>query len=363
MRRGAQVSETFAHKVIEWFDSHGRHDLPWQRQPTPYRVWVSEIMLQQTQVATVIPYYERFLARFPSVEDLAAAPVDDVLHHWSGLGYYARARNLHQAAQRVVSEHGGLFPDDLDTMQALPGIGRSTAGAILSLAGGQRQAILDGNVKRVLARCFAVEGWPGSTAVGRQLWQLAERLTPDGRVAAYNQAMMDLGATVCTRARPACGRCPLHTDCQAAASGRQADYPGKKPKKALPQRTVRMLLVRNAAGELLLEQRPPSGIWGGLWSLPETAGDADPQGWCERHLASPVKLIRTLEPRRHTFSHFQLHIEPFELLLKGPGRGVLETGGRLWYNPAQPPDLGLAAPIARLIAEATEQPIREQNHG
>ncbi|MCB1725084.1 MAG: A/G-specific adenine glycosylase [Chromatiaceae bacterium] len=354
MRRDAQVSDAFAARVLRWFDRHGRHDLPWQQDPDPYRVWVSEIMLQQTQVATVIPYFERFMQRFPDVRTLAVAPSDDVLHHWSGLGYYARARNLHATAQTVVADFDGRMPDDLDTLQSLPGIGRSTAGAILSLACGQRQVILDGNVKRVLARCFAVDGWPGTGAVQRELWRLTERLTPRDRVADYNQAMMDLGATLCTRSSPDCAVCPLHADCAARSTGRQADYPGRKPKRPLPQRAVTMLLVRNADGELLLERRPPSGIWGGLWSLPETRPGNDPAGWCRTHLAAPAQVVRRLAPRRHTFSHFHLHIEPVELLLNGPGCGVLEGDARLWYNPARPQDLGFAAPVARLIAEVVE---------
>ena len=348
------MSGDFAARVLAWFDAHGRHDLPWQHAVSPYRVWVSEIMLQQTQVATVIPYFARFMQRFPTVDELAAAPVDDVLHLWSGLGYYARARNLHKAAQAVVERFGGQFPTTLDEMHSLPGIGRSTAGAILSLASGQRQVILDGNVKRVLARHRAIAGWPGAADVQAQLWRLAEDYTPAQRVAGYNQAMMDLGATVCTRAKPNCIACPVAHDCAARTQGRQRDYPGRKPKKTLPQRAVRMLLVRNASGELLLEQRPPAGIWGGLWGLPETAPDTDPATWCRDVLASNARVLRTLAARRHTFSHFHLDIEPVELCLDNPGLRVLEERGRVWYNPAHPLDLGLAAPVARLIAEVTE---------
>ena len=348
------MSADFAQQVLRWFDRHGRRHLPWQQDINPYRVWVSEIMLQQTQVNTVIPYFERFMQRFPTVDALATAPLDDVLHHWSGLGYYARARNLHRAARQVCEQYGGVFPGDLEAMQALPGIGRSTAGAILSLASGQRQVILDGNVKRVLARFFGIEGWPGSSAVLRQLWQCADSLTPEKRVDHYNQAMMDLGATVCTRGRPACDSCPLAGDCVALASGRQQELPGRKPKKDLPRRAVRMLLVRDGSGGLLLERRPPAGIWGGLWSLPEIAVDADPLGWCREALQQSARITRHLDPRRHTFSHFHLDIEPVELLLNGPGCGVLEAAGRVWYNPRQPDDVGLAAPVARLIGEITD---------
>ena len=348
------MSADFARRVLRWFDRHGRRHLPWQQDVSAYRVWVSEIMLQQTQVNTVIPYFERFMQCFPTVAALAAAPLDDVLHHWSGLGYYARARNLHRAAQQICERHGGELPDDLERMQALPGIGRSTAGAILSLAGGQRQVILDGNVKRVLARCFGIDGWPGSSAVLRQLWECAEAMTPAERVDHYNQAMMDLGATVCTRGRPACDSCPLADDCVALAAGRQRELPGRRPKKRLPERAVRMLLVRDGSGALLLERRPPVGIWGGLWSLPEIAADADPLGWWRETLQRPARVTRHLDRRRHTFSHFHLDIEPVELLLSGPGYGVLEAADRVWYNPLHPDDVGLAAPVARLIDEIAD---------
>jgi len=341
----------FDHKVLQWFDAHGRKDLPWQRDATPYRVWVSEIMLQQTQVATVIPYYQRFMARFPDVVSLADAPVDDVLHLWSGLGYYARARNLHKAAQQVRDAHAGRFPQDLDAVTALPGVGRSTAGAVLSLALGRHHAILDGNVKRVLARCFAVAGWPGRAAVLTRLWALTERLTPAARVRDYNQAMMDLGATVCTRGRPACDACPLAADCRARAQGNPQAYPGSKPRKALPVRQVRMLLLRDPAGRVLLEQRPPSGVWGGLWGLPELAMGDDPLAWCRQQFGGEPLQQRDLPERRHTFSHFHLDIAPRQILLPEPGWAVLEGPDRVWYNPAQPDARGLAAPVSRLLEE------------
>ena len=348
------MSTCFSSQVLTWFDSHGRKDLPWQRDPTPYRVWVSEIMLQQTQVATVIPYYERFMASFPGVQALAAASVDQVLHHWSGLGYYARARNLHKTARLLVEEYGGVWPTDLASMQALPGIGRSTAAAILSLSGGQRQTILDGNVKRVLARYFALDGWPGQSSVAKRLWQLAEDLTPAHRTAQYNQAMMDLGATRCIRRNPHCQDCPVADGCQAYASGRQHDYPGKKPKKVLPEKRVRMLLVRDSAGAVLLERRPPSGVWGGLWCLPETEVGDDPLNWCADRLQQAADIGRTLVSRRHTFSHFHLDIEPIEILLKRPGCGILEGGRQLWYNPRRPENVGLAAPVVRLLKEIAD---------
>ncbi len=345
------MSADFAQRLLSWFEHHGRKDLPWQQGVTPYRVWVSEIMLQQTQVGTVVPFYERFMTRFPEVSDLAAAPLDEVLHLWSGLGYYARARNLHRAAQQVCELFGGCFPDDLERMQSLPGVGRSTAAAILSLAIGQRQTILDGNVKRVLARHATLSGWPGQAEVARKLWALAEQRTPTRRVAEYNQAMMDLGATVCTRSRPDCDACPVRTDCAARRLGRPQDYPGRRPKRALPVRAVRMLLVREPDGGVLLECRPPSGVWGGLWCLPEITPSTDPLDWCTDQLQQAGALGRRFAPRRHTFSHFHLDIEPLEILLNQPGCRVLEGTGRLWYNPWQPNNVGLAAPIARLLEE------------
>jgi len=341
----------FARRVLDWFELYGRKDLPWQQAVDPYRVWVSEIMLQQTQVATVIPYFEAFMQRFADVQALAAAPLDEVLHHWSGLGYYARARNLHKAAQYVVDEHGGQFPQDVEALQQLPGVGRSTAGAIASLAMGVAAPILDGNVKRVLARHDAVEGWPGSSAVAAELWRLSERLTPTEQVAAYNQAMMDLGATLCTRSRPRCGDCPLADTCVAHAQGNWQAYPGRKPKKPLPVRSVQMLLLRNPHGEVLLAQRPPQGIWGGLWGFPELAGDADPLAWCQEQQLGEAQLQRELPPRRHTFSHFHLDIRPREILLHEPGWRVLEGASSVWYNPQQPDERGLAAPVSRLLEE------------
>ncbi len=348
----------FAERVLQWFDRHGRKDLPWQQSISPYRVWVSEIMLQQTQVATVIPYYARFMARFPDLASLADAPQDEVLHHWSGLGYYARARNLHRAAQQVRDEHGGVFPETMAAVGALPGVGRSTAGAILSLALGQHWPILDGNVKRVLARYFAVPGWPGQAAVLKRLWSLSEQLTPAARVADYNQAMMDLGATLCTRARPDCGRCPLGGGCQARAQGDVQAYPGRRPRKDLPVRAVQMLILHDPAGRVLLQQRPPAGIWGGLWGFPELALEASVEAWCADNLGGVVGMDRALAARRHTFSHFHLDIHPIKILLKEPGCRVMEGAGQVWYNPAQPDARGLAAPVARLLQEI--QPVNEE---
>ncbi len=344
------MAAPFAQAVLAWFDRHGRKDLPWQQAPTPYRVWVSEVMLQQTQVATVIPYFQRFMQAFPDIPALAAAPLDEVLQCWSGLGYYARARNLHRAACQIVERHGGAFPSQFEQVTVLPGIGRSTAGAILSLSLGQRHAILDGNVKRVLARCFAVQGWSGRSEVSRQLWALAEEQTPSERVADYNQAMMDLGATVCARARPACGRCPLVQVCVAHTEGRQAAFPAAKPRKQLPVRAACMLLLRNARGELLLEQRPHAGIWGGLWSLPECPPEREPVHWCREQLGLGGHQLAVWPIRRHTFTHFHLDITPVEILIEYAGL-VMDAPPRVWYNPAKPFACGLAAPVARLITE------------
>jgi A/G-specific adenine glycosylase len=347
------VTTSFPERVLRWFDEHGRKDLPWQQSPTAYRVWVSEIMLQQTQVATVIPYYQRFVERFPAVEDLAAASEDEVLHHWTGLGYYARARNLHATARYVAGECQGAFPTDLDSLQALPGIGRSTAGAIASLAQGQRAVILDGNVKRVLARHQAIAGWPGHTAVAKTLWNIADRLTPEKRVAAYNQAMMDLGATLCTRRNPRCGDCPVGVDCAARRAGDPHDYPASKPRRERPVREVTMLLLRDDSGRVLLEQRPPTGVWGGLWCLPELSPQQDVHAWCRDQIGVTAEASRRLSTRRHSFSHFHLDIEPVEILLNAPGCRVLEGFGRLWYNLASPENIGLAAPVVRLLNELT----------
>ncbi|MFC6670456.1 A/G-specific adenine glycosylase [Marinobacterium aestuariivivens] len=340
------TAEQFHGAVLDWFDRHGRHDLPWQARKTAYHTWVSEIMLQQTQVATVIPYFERFIARFPDVHSLAQAPQDEVLHLWTGLGYYARARNLHKAARIVASDFGGDFPDSVEGLEALPGIGRSTAGAILSIATGKRAAILDGNVKRVLARFYAVEGWPGAPAVMKELWQHAERNTPRQRVGDYTQAMMDLGATLCTRSKPSCLLCPLHSRCEALAQGRTAELPAPRPKKTLPVRQTLMLLIRNGAGEVMLQQRPPSGLWGGLWSLPEAADLRDAEG--ETGLALDLESVRPLAPLRHTFSHFHLDITPVLIELRD-AEAVMEGVPRLWYNIRRPPSIGLAAPVKRLL--------------
>lgn len=339
----------FSHHLLQWWDAHGRKDLPWQQEPTPYRVWVSEIMLQQTQVATVIPYYQRFITRFPNVKSLAEAPLDEVLHHWSGLGYYARARNLHKAAHMICAQHKGAFPMDIEAVMQLPGIGRSTAGAILALAAGQRHLILDGNVKRVLTRLHAIEGWPGHKEVENNLWLLAQQHTPAHRVAHYSQAIMDLGATLCTRSRPGCEHCPVQMDCLAKQQNRMKEFPTPKPRAALPVRTTRMLLVQNASAAALLVKRPPAGIWGGLWSLPECTPDDDIVEWCHRQLGLKVREEARWPTLRHTFSHFHLDIHPVLVRVNGEISSVMDDAGSVWYNPDAPQTVGLAAPVKRLL--------------
>ena len=348
--------EAFDRRVLEWFDAHGRKRLPWKENPTPYRVWVSEIMLQQTQVATVISYYERFMARFPHLIALADAEVDAVLELWAGLGYYARARHLHQAARIVRDQHGGELPLDSALLQTLPGIGRSTAGAILALAVGQRQPILDGNLKRLLARLAAIDGWPGQSPVLAALWELAERYTPFERVADYTQAMMDLGALICTPRRPRCLQCPLATACAAHAQGRESDYPAPKPKRDLPVRATRMLLLRGAKDTVLLERRPPVGVWGGLWSFPECPPEADITAWCWERLGLEVTVGVPWSVRRHSFSHFHLDITPAPATVTRAAGTVMEGERFVWYNIRRPDGRGVAAPVRRLLAAlASEQ--------
>ena len=345
----------FSGCVLGWYARDGRKDLPWQVQPTAYRVWVSEIMLQQTQVATVIPYYERFMERFPDIRTLAQATPDQVLHYWSGLGYYARARHLHAAAQQVVEKFNGRFPDTFDTVVALPGIGRSTAGAILSLACGQYYPILDGNVKRVLTRFYAIAGWPGQSSVQKQLWALAEQRTPEQQTAAYTQAIMDLGATVCTRTRPRCDVCPVNSGCAAHAAGKVTDFPSPRPRKTLPVRSVCMLMLCNDDDEVLLEQRPPAGIWGGLWSFPEFPAADGVTAGCRESLGIRVGETEAWPVVRHTFSHFHLDITPVFARLGEYQATVMEDPGRLWYNTAGNEERGLAAPVEKLLQRLSEQ--------
>jgi len=353
------VSETsFSDRLLSWFDQHGRKDLPWQNQ-SPYPVWVSEIMLQQTQVKTVIPYYLRFIKRFPSIQELAVASTDEVLHHWSGLGYYARGRNLHLAAKIICEQCDAELPSDLEDLMALPGIGRSTAGAILSLSKNQRQPILDGNVKRVLARCFTIPGWPGKRDVEQSLWRVSEQHTPTQRVADYTQAIMDLGATVCSRSKPSCSCCPMQAICLAYKSDNITHYPGKKPKKTLPEKHTVMLLLRNDKSEVLLQQRPPTGIWGGLWCFPQCEPDIDIKSWCKKNLGFNISNTTSGEHFSHTFSHYRLHITPIYAQANRSANSIMEAAPQLWYNRQQPQSLGLAAPVSKLLSQL-DQPIPEK---
>lgn len=335
----------FSHRLIAWQQSHGRHDLPWQVSD-PYRVWLSEIMLQQTQVDTVMPYYRRFLERFADIAGLAGASQDEVMALWSGLGYYARARNLHAAARQVVEQHGGRFPDDIAAITALPGIGRSTAAAIAVFAFGQRHAILDGNVKRVLCRCFGIDGWPGAAAVEQRLWSLAESLLPEAHLIAYTQGLMDLGATVCRRSRPACPACPFTDTCLAQRQGRQAELPASRARKALPEKSTRMLVLLHA-GSVLLERRPPSGIWGGLWSLPE-ADPADAVETLVRRLGLSADAGVDLPALSHTFSHYRLRILPSLVNVERIPPGVASPG-QIWLPLADLPNAALPTPVRRLL--------------
>lgn len=377
---------SFVAPLLAWFDDHGRHDLPWHQPRTAYHVWVSEIMLQQTQVQTVIPYYQRFMQRFPDVASLAAASQDEVLAHWSGLGYYARGRNLHQAAQQIINQHDGKFPQDFAAILALPGVGRSTAGAILAQAFNQPYAILDGNVKRVLARYFAIAGWPGTAGVQQQLWQQAEQLlsqVPTHRLADYTQAQMDLGATLCTRSKPRCQQCPVQATCQAWQTGQVASLPSPKPKKTRPTKQACCWLLRNKQGQLWLQPRPAQGIWGGLYSLPETPM-AD---LAELNLAmfeSAVESLVEWPSLKHSFSHYHLMMYPVEVRLDlkqvdSTGMPVDRvsdsvvtyataldaTGG--WFNLADALALGLPAPIRQLIeqlqAREAKNLMKGSNHG
>ncbi len=347
-------AQPFAHQVLDWYQRFGRKTLPWQLDKTPYQVWLSEIMLQQTQVATVIPYFQRFMATFPTVADLAAAPMDEVLHLWTGLGYYARGRNLHKAAQLIAERHGGEFPTTFEAITALPGIGRSTAGAILSLALGQHYPILDGNVKRVLARYHAVAGWPGKKDVEQRLWRYSEEATPADGVGQFNQAMMDLGAMVCTRSRPKCELCPLRTGCTAYATNSWALYPGKKPRQTLPEKTAWFLILQSGR-EIWLEQRPGAGLWGGLFCFPQFPQRQDAEHWL-RARGLDIGLSEQLSAFRHTFSHFHLDIVPLRLDL-GAAHRCMDEGAGLWYNLAQPPSVGLAAPVERLLQQVGALPM------
>ena len=383
--------DAFGARLLAWYDHHGRKMLPWKRVRDPYRIWVSEIMLQQTQVATVIPYFERFIKRFPDIRTLARARADSVLHLWSGLGYYARARNLHKAARQIVTDHDGKFPRDIESAVHLPGIGRSTAGAILALAFNQRHAILDGNVKRVLARYHAMDTPLNTQTAGAKLWELAQRHTPRIRIADYTQAIMDLGATVCTRANPDCVRCPVRVGCKARTLGTPQNFPVIAKRKTLPVKKVNMLLIRDTRNRVLLVKRPPAGLWGGLWGLPECT-QKNVRAWCQTHIGLDIRPQKMWPMFRHSFSHFHLDITPIPARTTGncervmgepeksrthsrvragerptkDGRAgvskkhraaprtasiAIENNETVWYNVTRPDARGLAAPVRKLLQQ------------
>ena len=351
----ANSAEKFGQQVVSWYHLQGRKHLPWQQNKTPYRVWISEIMLQQTQVATVIPYYQRFMASFPTITDLANADEDTVLHHWTGLGYYARARNLHKSAKIMLADYDGNFPIEIEQVIALPGIGRSTAGAILSLSLKQYHPILDGNVKRVLARSYLVEGYNGLSKFDKALWQLSEQLTPAIETDSFNQAMMDLGATVCTRSKPKCEQCPIKQSCLAKASDQQANFPQKKPKKKIPEKKTIMVIPRlknNLSDKVLMEKRPPAGIWGGLWCFHEI-DDVTEIDDLMTNLSLKAISSQTLTEFRHTFSHFHLDITPVivdcQQLDNSQSTKINEPDQQKWYDLQQELSVGLAASTQKLL--------------
>jgi A/G-specific adenine glycosylase len=341
--------DQFRHAVLNWFKQHGRKQLPWQQHPTPYRVWVSEIMLQQTQVNTVIPYFQKFMESFPDVFSLSKSKEDKVLHLWTGLGYYARARNLHKTAKIIAEKYQGKFPKNIEGLEALPGIGRSTAGAILSLSMKQRAPILDGNVKRVLSRFHILNQFENLD----ELWNIAEAYTPQKNIAEYTQAMMDLGAMICTRSQPKCEICPLQKNCKAKIQNLQNQYPGKKPSKLLPVKKTILLILKSPQGKILLEKRPSTGIWGGLWSLPEFSDEITLKKDFQKKYGIKLKAPTILKPFRHTFTHFHLDIQPMETIInKITGINKIKFVGTCWYDPESPQALGLAAPVKKLLLSA-----------
>ena len=358
-----QSPALFYQPVLQWHHEHGRTSLPWQQDISPYRVWLSEIMLQQTRVETAIPYFLNFIQQFPTLQALAGASEDQVLHHWTGLGYYNRARNMRRAAQHVVEQHEGALPETLDELVALPGIGRSTAGAILSISMNQRAAILDGNVKRVLARYHRVEGWPGGGKALKALWEMAEHYTPpeptDGSEPSpsgrYSQAMMDLGATLCTRHKPQCQICPLAKQCEALQFDEVALYPQPKPRKVLPVKEIQFLLLSNAEGDILLDKRPAVGIWPGLWSLPELPVGSSVEQYCLERFGKGASAVQEGKPFTHTFSHFKLNIHPVAALIENASAHVMGSEQSFWYNHHQPTkQAGLPAPVKKLLLKHFE---------
>lgn len=345
----------FQTKILDWFKKHGRKELPWQKGITPYRVWISEIMLQQTQVQTVIPYFKRFMARFPNIKSLANAETDDVLHLWSGLGYYARARNIHKTAQIISNEFHGRFPKSSKELQSLPGIGKSTAGAILSISMNQRGVILDGNVKRVLARFLAIPGWPDNPHVAKHFWDAAEYYTPENQLPEYTQAMMDLGAMICTRTKPLCTTCPLKNDCKAHRSDQETSFPEKKKNSAIATQKTYFLILQNDTGAILLEKRPPLGIWGGLWSFPQFESKKDLSLFCLRNYGCTLLETKILPPFKHTFTHFHLEITPIIGSVKLSNNQIMEDKPTIWYNLEKPKKLGLPQPVQLLLSKLKEE--------
>jgi A/G-specific adenine glycosylase len=349
-------AEAFSGRLVAWQGLYGRHDLPWQKTRDAYRIWLAEIMLQQTQVRTVISYYARFLERFPTLEALARAPLDSVLELWAGLGYYARARNLHRCAQMIIADYGGEFPQEAQRIAQLPGIGRSTAAAISAFAFGARAAILDGNVKRVLARCFGIEGLPGSAATERALWSLAEALLPATGIVAYTQGLMDLGSTLCIRRAPLCTACPMHDLCIASRQGRQAELPTAKAKKLLPERETALLLLTDGK-RILLERRPPAGIWGGLLTLPE-GGVAEARAYARRH-GFRLLGMRPMSSVKHSFTHFRLHIQTLLCTVAASPCLVAEAGWQ-WLEYGEIETAALPTPIRRLLREGVKTGAKRQ---
>ena len=343
------TTSRFSEQLLNWFDQHGRRDLPWQQQPTPYHVWLSEIMLQQTQVSTVIPYYQRFTERYKNIGSLANAEIDDVLALWTGLGYYARARNLHKAATIMVNDHGGDMPSTLDQLMALPGIGRSTAGAIMALAHHQNYPILDGNVKRVLTRYDAISGWPGKKVIENQLWQRAEQLLPKQRIANYIQAQMDLGATVCTRSKPKCNECPLQSDCHAFQHDIPQNYPTAKSRQIIPTRKINWLVAQLPTKEVLLQQRAETGIWGGLWSFPELDSTESIDHICINQFNFEMATITTQPHFRHVLSHFKLDIHPHIVSGSISSHHIAENKNFSWYKIGDALRLGIPAPVKSFL--------------
>ena len=340
----------FAPQLLKWFDQHGRKDLPWQKNKTPYRVWVSEIMLQQTQVKTVIPYYLKFMQYFPNISALAKSPQDDVLHLWTGLGYYARARNLHKTAQIISKDYSGQFPDSSKELQSLPGIGRSTAGAILSFAKAQHHAILDGNVKRILCRYYRVQGWSGHSKTQNTLWSFAEKITPVKRCGDFNQAMMDLGSGLCSRTKPQCQLCPLRTTCEACLHHETSKFPHSKPKKEMPVKSAYLLILTTKPGEILLEKRPEQGIWGSLWSFPQCETTTEIAQWLNRHQYIHNEKMQFSPEFRHTFSHFHLQITPVHIQVEIPAM-IMDNNHFIWFNRNKPLKIGMPTPITKLISK------------